>query len=248
MPSEHAHFITAFDVALRGGPLPPGVTGPEAERRFAVYRNNVAVGLSAALAQRFPVIRRLVGADYFAALAASFVATDRPRSPVMAEWGAGFAAFLAGFPPLAAWPWMADVARIEHARGLAFHAADAVPVRPDRLTRADPDLLRLGLHPSVIVLPLHHAGVAVWAMNQPGATPGPVPAGPQIALILRDPSWGVPVTAISPADAAMIAALPAGTLTQAARAARAVQADHDPQPLLLHLMRSGSLTDQETVP
>jgi len=46
----------------------------------------------------------------------------------------------------------------------------------------------------------------------------------------------------------MIAALPAGTLTQAARAARAVQADHDPQPLLLHLMRSGSLTDQETVP
>lgn len=244
MPSEHARFITAFDVALRGGPLPPGVTGPEAERRFAVYRNNVAVGLSAALAQRFPVIRRLVGADYFAALAASFVATDRPRSPVMAEWGAGFAAFLAGFPPLAAWPWMADVARIEHARGLAFHAADAVPVRPDRLTHADPALLRLDLHPSVIVLPLRHAGVAVWAMNQPGATPGPVPAGPQIALILRDPSWGVPVTAISPADAAMIAALPAGTLTQAARAARAVQADHDPQPLLLHLMRSGSLTDQ----
>ena len=82
----------------------------------------------------------------------------------------------------------------------------------------------------------------------PGATPGPVPAEPQIALILRDPSWGVPVTAISAADAAMIAALPAGTLTQAARAARAVQADHDPQPLLLHLMRSGSLTDQETVP
>ena len=220
MPSEHARFITAFDVALRGGPLPPGVTGPEAERRFAVYRNNVAVGLSAALAQRFPVIRRLVGADYFAALAASFVATDRPRSPVMAEWGAGFAAFLADFPPLAAWPWMADVARIEHARGLAFHAADAVPVRPDRLTRADPALLRLDLHPSVIVLPLRHAGVAVWAMNQPGATPGPVPAGPQIAMILRDPSWGVPVTAISPADAAMIAALPAGTLTQAAKAAR----------------------------
>ena len=31
MPSEHAHFTTAFDVALRGGPLPPGVTGPEAE-------------------------------------------------------------------------------------------------------------------------------------------------------------------------------------------------------------------------
>lgn len=248
MPSDHARFTAAFDAALCGGPLPPGVTGPEAERRFAVYRNNVAVGLSAALAQRFPVIHRLVGADYFAALAASFGASDRPRSPVMAEWGAGFAAYLAGFPPLAGWPWMADVARIEHARGVAFHAADAAPIRPERLARADPATLRLGLHPSVIVLPLHHAGVAVWAMNQPGVTPGPVPAGLQIALILRDPSWSVPVMAISPADAAMIAALPNGSLTAAAQAAQAVQHDHDPQPLLLHLMRSGSLTDTETAP
>ncbi|WP_405404654.1 putative DNA-binding domain-containing protein [Paracoccus sp. Ld10] len=248
MPFDHTHFTAAFDAALRGGPLPLGVSGPEAERRFAVYRNNVAVGLSAALAQRFPVIQRLVGAKYFAALAASFVATDRPRSPVMAEWGTGFAPFLADFAPLAAWPWMADVARIEHARGLAFHAADAAPVQQIRLAHADAASLRLGLHPSVMVLPLRHAGVAAWAMNQPGMTPGPVPPGPQIALILRDPHWTVPVTAISAADAAMIAAIPTGSLAQAAQAAQAVQPDHDPQPLLLLLMRSGSLTDTGTAP
>ena len=44
----HAHrdFIAAFDASLKGATLPPGVTAcapDEAERRFAVYRNNVTV-------------------------------------------------------------------------------------------------------------------------------------------------------------------------------------------------------------
>ena len=56
MPA-HPDLLTAFGAALRGGPLPPGVTArdpSEAERRFAVYRNNVAVSLTDALAARFP--------------------------------------------------------------------------------------------------------------------------------------------------------------------------------------------------
>ena len=78
-----------------------------------------------------------------------------------------------------------------------------------------------------------------------GGLAEPLAARGRVAVVPADlggPSGG------SAYNAAMIAALTAGTLTQAARAARAVQADHDPQPLLLHLMRSGSLTDQETVP
>ena len=43
-------------------------------RRFAVYRNNVAAGLIRALEARFPVTRRLVGDDFFRAMAGGFVA------------------------------------------------------------------------------------------------------------------------------------------------------------------------------
>lgn len=241
----HTETLAAFRAALRGADLPPGMVAdqPDAARRLAVYRNNVSVSLSQALAQRFPVIERLVGAAFFAALARAYLAADPPRSPVLAEWGAEFAGFLADFPPLAAWPYMADVARIEYARGLAFHAADDTPADPAALAGADTDRLRLALHPSVAVLRLDHPAVAIWAQNQPGAAPAPLPPGPQIALILRDRAHAVPVEAIAPADAALVEALQRGaTLASAADRAARIEDGHDPIPRLVALMRQGAIT------
>lgn len=231
----------AFRDALRAGRLPPGITAAdpsEAARRFAVYRNNVATSLGQALARRFPVIERLVGPEFFAGLAQVYLATDPPRTPVLAEWGAGFAGFLGGFAPLSGWPFMADVARIEYARGRAFHAADATPVDLAALTDADPALLRLTLHPSLCVLRLDHPAVSIWAQNQPGATPLPLPQGPEIALILRDPAHAVPVAAISSAQAAFIEALFAGATVAAAASFCPAR---DPVPQLAALMARGAI-------
>jgi hypothetical protein len=242
----HAEFTARFAAALQGAPLPPGVTGAEAETRFAVYRNNVAHSLGKALAARFPVIERLVGAPFFAAMAQVYLAAHRPETPVLHQWGQSFPDFLAGFEPLSAYPYMADVAKIEHARGLAFHAADAAPLNPARLAGADPARLRLALHPSVQLLRLVHPAVSIWAANQPGAEAGPLPDTPEIALILRTPDFAVPVRAISPGDSAMIDSLGAGSsLLAAAEAAQWFEPGHDPNPLLLHLMQCGALTDPE---
>ena len=245
----HRDLQTAFDAALKGGDLPPGVTAhdpSEAPRRFAVYRNNVAVGLNDALAARFPVIRRLVGEVFFAAMARHYAEADRPRSAVLIEWGAGFAAFLAQFPPLAGYPYMADVARIEFARGRAFHAADAPAADPALLADADPATLRLWLHPSVTLLRSGHPAVSIWAANQPGAAGGPIPSGAEIALIWRDSTFQVPVLAVAPGDAALIdALLSQQTLAQAAAQAQRTAPGHDPQPILVRLMRAGVILTAE---
>lgn len=245
----HAHpeFVAGFDAALRGGPVPAGLVArhpDEVERRFAVYRNNVAVSLTEALAARFPVIRRLVGEVFFAAMARLYAETDRPKSPVLAEWGAGFAGFLTGFPPLADFPYLGDVAQIEFARGQAFHAADAPCVDPAALLRADPGRVRLVLHPSVTLLPLAYPAVSIWARNQPGGEGVPLAAGPQTALILRDAGFQVPVRALSAGDAAMLRAILSGEcLSPSASAGQAAEAGHDPQPLLISLMRAGAIAD-----
>lgn len=251
-PASEPAFEADFARALRGGALPEGVTATdpaEAERRFAVYRNNVALGLIEALGARFPAIRRLVGAEFFHALARLYAEAERPRSPVLLRWGAGFADFLERFPPLAGYPYLGDVARIEYARGEAFHAADALPLPPATLLAADPEALRLHLHPSLRLLRLAHPAVTIWARNQPGAPPStePLPEGGETALIWRDSAFDVPVKALSPADAALIEALLAGeTLAMAAQRALSFEAAHTPQPLLVTLMRTGAIvTPQE---
>lgn len=251
MPA-YPDLIHAFDAGLRGAGLPPGLTArnaAEAERRFAVYRNNVAVSLAEALASRFPVIQRLVGAEFFAAMARIYAESHRPETPVLLEWGGSFPGFLAGFEPLADYPYMSDVARLEYARGLAFHAADAPPANPARLAGADPSGLVLRLHPSVQVLRLTHPAVSIWRQNQPGTTPqGLTLAAPEIALVLRDPSFNVPVSTVTPAEAAMIDHIRQGaTLTTAAEMALWADPTFDPQPLILRLVQSGAFLAPEAI-
>lgn len=246
MPA-HPDFVAHFEGALRGGPLPAGLQArddAEVERRFAVYRNNVAVGLTEALATRFPVIRRLVGEAFFAGLARLYFERDRPRSPVIAEWGESFAAFLAQFPPLAAYPYLGDVARIEYARGRAFHAADAPPVDPAILVAVDPERVCLVLHASVTLLGFAYPAVSIWARNQPGGDGLPLATGPETALILRDPGFHVPVRSVGHGDATMLRSLMSGeTLSIAAAKAQDVDSGHSPQPLLVSLMQAGAIVD-----
>ena len=76
-------------------PVPADIRGASrrrADRRFAVYRNNVASGLAQALATRFPVVKRLVGEEFFRAMAHVYATAELPRSPIMLYYGETFPA------------------------------------------------------------------------------------------------------------------------------------------------------------
>ncbi|MDO9062036.1 MAG: DNA-binding domain-containing protein, partial [Bradyrhizobium sp.] len=156
-----ATYETSFAAALLGTEpaVPPGIATHTAAavpaRRFAVYRNNVMASLAAALARRYPVIERLVGGEFFGAMARQFVMRHPPRSPLLAQYGDGFADFIAAFEPARELPYLADVARLEAARTRAYHAEDAVPLGADDFAALDAEALgdiRLQLHPSVSIL------------------------------------------------------------------------------------------------
>ncbi len=93
---------SAFVRALLDPELPPP-NGLEAshgfppERRFAVYRNNVCVGLVDALAERFPICLQLVGDEFFRAMAQCYVRERLPRTPMLFEYGDAFATFVSEF-------------------------------------------------------------------------------------------------------------------------------------------------------
>ena len=60
---------------------------------------------------------------------------EPPRSPLLFQYGGSFADFIAGFAPAAPLPYLRDMARLEYAQGLAYHAADREPLPPASLRR-----------------------------------------------------------------------------------------------------------------
>ncbi|MBD1599628.1 DNA-binding domain-containing protein [Pseudomonas typographi] len=149
--------------------------GNESQLRhgFAAYRNNVIGSLIQALASRFPVTHTLVGEAFFQAMAAQFIHVSAPQSPMLADYGDGLAAFVAGFEPAASVPYLADVVRLETARSQAYHAADAPPLAAAALAAVPAQQLlglRLTLHPAARVVRSAWPILTLWEMNT-GARP-----------------------------------------------------------------------------
>lgn len=171
-------------------PRPEGLAdgqGRDAGRRFDVYRNNVAVSLSEALETAFPTVAKLVGAQNFKLLAASYVRQHPPTSPLMMFYGQEMPAFLGAFEPTASIGYLPDIARLELALRHSYHAADAQPLDPSVLQSTAPEALMASvvtLAPATRLIrskwPVH----AIWAYNTLPGAPKPTMAA-QDTLILR---------------------------------------------------------------
>lgn len=242
-PEPLAQTQQAIHDALWMPQTPPGLD-PQVglDRRFSVYRNNVQHGLSRALAQRFGVVERLVGAVFFAAMARVFAAQSPPRSPVLIGWGGDFPTFLAGFAPVAHLPFLPDVARLDWARGLVGHAADTLPADAAPLGRADVGRLVLRLAPTLALVECQTPAVTIWRAHHGTALPTPLPQGPEYAAILRARGFEVQ---LHPLDASQYRALSA--LAQGVPLAQAT-ADSDPTAILALLLRHGLITSYEDLP
>ncbi len=189
MQIAQTEFATSLLQA--GRPIPAGLVvraGADPEQRFAVYRNNVVVGLVRALESRFPVVLRLVGEEFFRAMAQVFVTGEPPRSPVLFRYGSTFPDFIQGFPPAADVPFLADVARLELARGRAYHAADMRSLQPEAFAPLDADSLAVTgvrLHPSVGLLTSPFPIVSIWRAHQQEGEPHLAVWQGEAALVLR---------------------------------------------------------------
>jgi len=192
--------------------IPLGVVGPDGQpdaKRLDVYRNNVAASLTRALEVGFPVVRKLVGDEFFGAMAVIFLRAHPPRNRQLALYGGDFPEFLANFSPVAHLGYLPDVARLEQALRDSYHAADSTGAPLDTLTSlTEAQLLqaRIGLAPSLRVLRSDWPIYAIWAANTRGG-PAPVMHGEEL-VILR-PEFDPEPHLLSPGGAAFLTALQA---------------------------------------
>jgi Putative DNA-binding domain len=213
-----APFESSFAKALLDveQPIPLGINAPGAAvptRRFAVHRNNMVAGLVKVLRGRFPVVEKIVGDEFFGAMAHAFVVEHPPRSPLLASYGDDFAGFITGFAPACQLAYLADVARIEAARTRAYRAADVSPVDPGRFAALDAGTvgaIRVEMHPSVEIIRSPHPIVTIWAMNSGERTLAPIEHWCREDALVARPYLDVEIRSLPPGGAAFLLALASG--------------------------------------
>jgi hypothetical protein len=229
--------------------LPEDVTSHSADRptrRFNVYRNNFYASLIDVVAGRYAVVQRLVGEEFFRAMAKVYVEQDPPRSAMILAYGGGFADFLASFPPVADVPYLPDIARLEWARHTAYHAADATPLGAADFAAIPGEqvaALTLALHPSLTVVSSPYPIVSIWETNAFDDEVRPIDpdAGSEDAMIAR-PEMTVEVRRLPPGAAAFIGALNDGeTLGEAAGQASAADERFDLAGNIAGLIDAGTI-------
>ncbi|MQB45509.1 DNA-binding domain-containing protein [Rhizobium sp. ICMP 5592] len=242
--AEFAAALLDTDRAVPGGLK--AWDAPRPERRFGVYRNNVAVGLVGALASRFPAAEKIVGKDFFAAMAHEFIRLHPPRSPLLLAYGDDFADFVEIFEPARDIDYLPDVIRLEAARGTAYHAVDAIPLDPALLAAIEPERLAsltFALHPSASILRSSFPAVTIWAMNAGEMELRPIDDwSGEDALVVR-PEMTVQIHRLPAGGAVFLEVLAAGAdLAVAMEAAVAAAPDFDLSANLAGALAAGAFT------
>ncbi|HEU4353187.1 MAG TPA: DNA-binding domain-containing protein [Burkholderiales bacterium] len=201
-----------FGAALlsRGGP--PGM---------AAYRGNVFGNWGQALVGAYPIVRKIVGEEFFAGLARAYAGAHPSRSGDLNEYGERLADFVAGFPHTLDLPYLPDVARIEWLAHRAYYAPDATPFELQGLDGSS--VLRL-TPPSALIVSRWPLG-RIWTVHQDDYE-GPIDvdlgASPDWILVHR-PAWRVQVRSLAPGDYRFLEAIQRRETLQAALEAAATE-------------------------
>lgn len=208
-----------------------------AEQRFALYRGNLSTTWDKTLAGAYPVLQALVGEEFFGGLSRAYGKAHPSEDGDLNQFGAHFAEFLKGFPPVAHYPYFPDMARLEWALHRAHYAPNIKAIVPADLAELWPDRLDdscLYFHPACRLIASEWAVVTLWQAHQPNtelAFPSQM-AHNNAGLIVR-PQWKADVMPLKAGAYAALAALQQGkTLGEAIDDALEIEAEFD---LALHL-------------
>ncbi|WP_171126469.1 MULTISPECIES: DNA-binding domain-containing protein [unclassified Ruegeria] len=239
---------TAFHTALLdpSQAVPDGLVDSSdqpAGRRFSVYRNNVAVSLTEAMHQAFPVITKLLGTQNMDGLSGIFLRKHPPTNPLMMFYGEEFPQFLTGMEQLAHLGYLADVARLELALRRSYHAADSTAVDAEALAVSPEEVMQAKLEfaPSMQIIRSKWPIFSIWRFNTQDDAPKPQAIGEDV-LVTR-PEYD-PAPHLLPAGGAdWIADMMTGlTIGQAFENTSAMTPEFDLGNTLALLLQGGAIT------
>jgi uncharacterized protein (UPF0276 family) len=208
---QQAFAGALFDPAQAGPMLAQFQSG---EHALELYRGNLSATWDKTLSAAYPVLRQLVGDEFFAALARAYGMAHPSVDADLNRFGTHFAEFLAGFEPVAEYPYLPDMARFEWALHRAHFAPDAQQLAAGALGGLTPGQLEAAhftLHPASCLLASDWNIVRLWQAHQ--ADSGvvfPESIEQTSWAVVARPRWKAELAPLSHAAHAALSVLAAG--------------------------------------
>ena len=190
-------------------------------RRFAVYRNNVAVSLVGAMKAQFPAVTTLLGDELFSRLALAYVRQVPPRSVLLFEIGEAYDSFLRDSGAIARHPFVADVARLEYLMACAQHAADAAITDAAvllKLSEVELQHVTFEWHPAAHLFEANSPAVTICRENRDGGEPSVIARWTGESALITRPSMAVDVRLLPVGGHAFLSAIRSGQTLELAAA------------------------------
>lgn len=208
------HFQVQFQSALMADSPSPQTShletrlSPETPpSRFKIYQNNCIMGLIKALAGNYPVCERLVGGEFFCAMAEIFIRENPSTHFSLNDYGTGFSQFIQDFPPLSHLKYLPDVAKLEWMVHQLLLSPLASAPRWDihtlqDVTPAQASELLLKLSPHLKLIASAYPIDRIFETNQPeycGEDQINLDSG-KVWLLLVHEAWQLKILKIDPLD------------------------------------------------
>lgn len=169
------------DHILAERPAPAAGVAASGEPGLSVYRHAYRAQLVESLRDTYEKTWSWLGDAGFETAAQAYVELHAPSAWTLADYGGGFAEFLA-----ARWPddpELAELAWLDWTLRRAFDGPDGDPIAPEVLAETDWDTATLTFVPTLTVGPARTNAAAIWTALAEDAPPPPAGRLPEAAAV-----------------------------------------------------------------
>ncbi len=142
-----------------------------AKARMQLYRDSAMGNIIAPLELTYPVIKDLVGNDFFDLMCHKYIENHWPTSGNMNDYGTEFAGFIKGLEQTNSLPYLSDIARLEwlfHLSSLADDKEQSDWSKFSELTEDELSKVKIDLHPSTMLITSEYPILKIWEMCKEG--------------------------------------------------------------------------------
>ena len=232
-------FKEAIVAPVPSTSLDQWVASNHKQARVNIYRKQYVLSLIGVLKEFYPVIHQLLGENCFCALGRDYSQQFPPRQAMLHDWAKTFPSFIKTVAPLAAYPYLADMAQLELAIFEASQGGWEAPINVDTLLSLpdeEKQKLRFSFCPTLHHLTSVYDIKTLWEAHQETQEPSQgldFSAGEAKNLLIYRASEGVVLKAVSPSLSTFIRFLWGGASLE--QAWEPLATTHDPEDLVTFL-------------